>query len=104
MASPRRTSRSSRRSGHRHFGNTDPDIFKEGREFYRLLKKEFRNVGYDAKTGRGWANIGAGGRLEFFTSGGDPAVIVQLHPKSFKARPEDAMQTTLALNRIYARL
>jgi len=80
------------------------DIFKEGREFYKLLKKEFRNVGYDAKTGRGWARIGSGGRLEFYTSGGDPAVIVQIHPPSMKGGPKEIMKAVDDINRVYNRL
>ena len=71
----RRTSRSSSKNARKSRRGNAPssgnDIFREGRDFFRLLKRDFRNVGYDPKTGRGWASIGAGGRLEFHTSGGD---------------------------------
>jgi hypothetical protein len=106
----RRTTRSSRKNGRTsRRGNaaaqrSDLDIFREGREFYNLLKKDFRNVGYDGKTGRGWANIGSGGRLEFHTSGGDPAVIVQIYPKSLKARPDAAMRAVREITHVYERL
>ena len=95
----RRSSALRRRYGHASEG--PGGIFKEGAEFYKLLKKEFRNVTYDPETGRGSASIGAGGRLEFHASGSDPAVIVQIHPPRLKENPALVMKAVNALNRIY---
>jgi len=76
----------------------------DGQKFFELLDKEFNDVSYDPKTGRGSAKAGALGRIEFHESGSDPAVIVTIIPPSFKTDADDAWKVIQSLRKIFQKL
>jgi len=90
MAARRYGSRTSERSSD----------FPDAEELYWRLDKVWNDVDFDPKTGKGRANVGNIGNVEFQESGNDPAVIVKLPALRFKTRGDDAMRVINAIAKL----